>query len=574
MSKIGDLWVRLGLKKESYSRGLKEAANEGRSWANTITTVMSKAKLAFAAVTAVVGGVILAIKNLSVQNQALSDGWGRMTAGMEAAWDSLRTSVAKMDFSHLLSDMREAGRLARELYDAQDALGEIGTSYNISLARQMENINKLRVRLRDLNLSDDERIAAGKELLQIYNDLEKNPTRGLLNVSEKTLDASAKKLGYSFKGATEESMKATRQEVENFFVWLGSEAGESWNQAYADAYKDPGKLLQTNINAQNAGLSANYRALLWNYQAQFGDKDRERMEKAVTAYYEQRAKFSGETMRIENQINSILAQRNGSNGGGGAPKVDKWEEYAKAIDDAAKKAATEAAEIQSAESEVNADFDDFVEKFRQSKGLTEPVDAATRMWNEFVAGVTEGAEVASNRYTILKEMGEEAAAEMEAQEQKLEDIAKEFNENVAAGFADGAQTIMDSLMGLENFNAGAVLQALLTPLADMAVKEGEILVASGLGLDALKDGLTAISGAAPLAAGLALIAIGTAAKSGLAALAKNGAGSTTTSVGGDYGSGGSYAQNLKTEMTIYVSGKISGNDIEISGQRTVNDWSR
>lgn len=570
MAKLGDLWVRLGLKKEGFSKGLQDAAKESRSWASSLTSVLSKAKLAFGAVTAAVGGVILAIKNLSIQNQALGDAWGRMVSGMAAAWDSLRTSVASMDFSHVLGNMREANRLARELYDAQDALGEISTSYNISLARQMKHINELKIKLRDLNLSDEERIAAGNELLSIYGKLEKDPTRGLLNVSDKTLNAAAKKLGYNMKGATEESLKATRSEVENFFVWLGSEAGEKWNQAFADAYKDPAKLMQTNINAQNAGLSDNYRALLWNYQSQFGDKDRERMEKAVVGYYQQEAKFSGETLSIQRQINSVKAQ-----GKDTGPKAagNKSDDYMRSVTQAAQAAAQEASEIQAAENEINEGYDRFLESFRQAKGL-DGIDAATKMWNEFVAGVNEGAEVAANRYVILKDISSEMAAEMEDREKEMEDLAKDFNENVAEGIADACQTIMDSIMGLESFNAGSVLQALLTPLADMAVQEGKILVASGLGIEAVKKALESLNGVAAIAAGAALIAVGTAAKSGLAALAKSGAGSTAVSTAGDYGGGGTIGQSIKSEMTIYVTGKISGNDIEISGQRTVNDWSR
>ena len=560
MAKLGDLWVRLGLKKEGFSKGLQDATKESRSWASSLTSVLSKAKLAFGAVTAAVGGVILAIKNLSIQNQALGDAWGRMVAGMAGAWDALRTSVASMDFSHVLSDMREANRLARDLYDAQDALGEISTSYNISLARQMKHINELKIKLRDLNLSDDERIAAGNELLSIYSKLEKDPTRGLLNVSDKTLNAAAKKLGYNMKGATEESLKATRSEVENFFVWLGSEAGEKWNQAYADAYKDPAKLMQTNIDAQNAGLSGNYRALLWNYQSQFGDKDRERMEKAIVGYYQQEAKFSGETLAIQRQINTVKAQGR-DNHDPKTPKIetpakDPWKEYVDGVRSAAREAAQEAADVAAAQAEVDAGFEDMVESFRELKGLTEERPSGDNYWQEFVDGVTDAADKAAE------------------EERRLIDLAKDFNENVAEGIAAGCQTVMDSLMGLERFNAGSVLQALLSPLADMAVQEGKILVASGLGIEAVKKALESLNGVAAITAGAALIAVGTAAKSGLAALAKSGSGSTAVSAGGDYGGTSSYTQNIQTEMTIHVTGKISGNDIEISGQRTMNDWSR
>ena len=94
-----------------------------------------------------------------------------------------------------------------------------------------------------------------------------------------------------------------------------------------------------------------------------------------------------------------------------------------------------------------------------------------------------------------------------------------------------------------------------------------------MGIEAVKKALESLNGIAAMAAGAALIAIGTAAKSGLSALAQNGATSTTATTSG-YSGGGSWQNDIKTEMTIYVTGKITGNDIELSGQRTVNDWSR
>ena len=70
-------------------------------------------------------------------------------------------------------------------------------------------------------------------------------------------------------------------------------------------------------------------------------------------------------------------------------------------------------------------------------------------------------------------------------------------------------------MGLEDLNAGRVVQALLTPLADMAIKEGEILMAEGVGVEACKEALESLNGIAAIAAGTALIAIGAAAKYGV-----------------------------------------------------------
>ena len=118
MGKIGDLWVRLGLKKDDYTRGLKEAQREGEGFGKSVAALGSKAKIAFAAVAAAVTGVIAAVKDLAKQNQALGDAWNRMSSGMAASWDTFKTAIATMDFTNLLSNMREANRLARDLYNA------------------------------------------------------------------------------------------------------------------------------------------------------------------------------------------------------------------------------------------------------------------------------------------------------------------------------------------------------------------------------------------------------------------------------------------------------------------------
>ena len=151
-------------------------------------------------------------------------------------------------------------------------------------------------------------------------------------------------------------------------------------------------------------------------------------------------------------------------------------------------------------------------------------------------------------------------------------MADEFTESVVSGYADGIQTLTDQLFGLEDMNPAAVLQALLTPFADLAINEGKILMAAGLGIEAIKTALRDLNGPVAIAAGAALIAVGSAVKSGLAALAQAGGSAGYASTYN--GASGSGTQTFATEMTIYVEGRISGRDIVLSGQKTVNQWNR
>jgi len=165
--------------------------------------------------------------------------------------------------------------------------------------------------------------------------------------------------------------------------------------------------------------------------------------------------------------------------------------------------------------------------------------------------------------------------EMQRLQEEAERRGEEFRKAVAEGFSAGAQELTDQLFGLSEVNPGAIIAALLTPLADMAIREGEILIAEGIGVEACKKALESLNGVAAIAAGTALVAIGAAAKSGLSALANKGSSSSTaTTYNGTSGSGGTSTQQIEHELTVYVKGEISGSDIVLAGQRTVNNWGR
>lgn len=576
MSKIGDLWVRLGLKSEDFKKGMKKAGESISSLLGKLKGMRIAGYDAFSYIGKAVGTFI---RNAIQMTQKWGDAWNNTMSGVKAAYGTFVRQLSSGEgWTNLFSNMRETYRLAKEAAAAMDEIFERRTSYNYTEAVVKREIAQLDLIRRDSSKTDQEREAASKRIIE----LEKQLGNEKRDIAQQEADAQ-RQIFRTQTGMNDDEIdflirnyNQNRKIIEQGRQYLDERrrALKASGQASAasmtpDLGGVAADIIESNINRANDAVTELDRttdqavkdvaAVLQKYDKGSDDLVRSlaNAEIAVINVDTEVMRASG---RATSTLGSLIKTTSSSGNQGG-------------IEAQARAAAAAAAEIADAEAEINAGFENFVENFRQSKGLTEPVDATTRMWNEFVAGVTQGAEVAANRYEILKEIGEEAAAEMEAQEQKLEDIAKEFNENVVEGFADGVQTIMDSLMGLESFNAGSVLKALLTPLADMAVQEGKILVASGLGIEAVKKALESLNGVAAITAGAALIAVGTAAKSGLAALAKNGASSTTATSSG-YSGSGSVTQDIKTEMTIYVSGKISGNDIKISGQRTVNDWSR
>ena len=528
---------------KSVKQGLLGLGKDAQEFGGAIQSVAGKGAAAFAAVAAAVVGTIKVIKDLSQQNQALGDAWEQTCAAMTGAFDSFKTAVANMDFTNLFSNMKEAGRLAKELYNAQDGLGEVQTSYNMSLARQQQTINQLRLDMADLSKTDEQRIEAGNKLLKIYSDLEKNPTRALSNISDASLDVIANKLGFNLEGLTEQQLKGVRKQTEQFFIWLGTEAGESWNSAYAEAFKDPAKLMKTTMAAQNAGMSDSYRAMLWNYQGAVGDKDRLAMEEAVVAYYNQEAKLSDETFKIRKQIQSI--QNSGAE-----------------ADATAAAAASRKAEAE----------------WKKQQDLLKKIEEVHQKWAAIseAGAITGGASpnfpgVITPTLTVLPQVDGEywrniinaqlgditIGIGFEADTQKIQDITNEVTSLIQSGVSRTAE-ILGSLVGTLAGGGdawGDFKNAALSAFGDLAIAVGKIAISAGIASEGIQAALKMGNPYVAIAAGAALVALGTAVKSSLSAVASGdySAGGGGYSSGGYSAGGGDYETR---EVKVYVTGTL------------------
>ena len=157
------------------------------------------------------------------------------------------------------------------------------------------------------------------------------------------------------------------------------------------------------------------------------------------------------------------------------------------------------------------------------------------------------------------------------------EVQKTITDGIVDSLAGAASEIGTQLANLSNFDGAAVMQSALAPLADIAVKAGEIIMAEGVATIAAKRALETFgaTGAGAIAAGAALIAAGSAAKAGLAALSSG----TATAAGVTTYSGESSTANQDTVVTsskleVVVTGKISGSDILLAGKRASDKQSR
>lgn len=119
---------------------------------------------------------------------------------------------------------------------------------------------------------------------------------------------------------------------------------------------------------------------------------------------------------------------------------------------------------------------------------------------------------------IVPKMEKQGKIMSELQMQHLNN-AHEFNEgykeilqNTAANFAEGFGAMVGHMMagnaGMEN-----VMQLIMTSLADLAIQVGKMAIGIGVAVLGIKKALQSLSGPVAIAAGIALVALGTMAKS-------------------------------------------------------------
>ena len=185
--------------------------------------------------------------------------------------------------------------------------------------------------------------------------------------------------------------------------------------------------------------------------------------------------------------------------------------------------------------------------------------------------------LATNQDNLNKKLSESLEG-TEAFRQKAEELGKAISEQLVSALEDGLvgafNSLADVLAGVTDGSFENVTKALIEPLADMAIKAGTLIMMSGTAIEALKESLIGFFGGNAVLAGAALVAVGVAAKAGLAAIGNRGASGSTvssySSSGIGYGAGGVQS----AELVVRVEGTVKGSDIILSGQNTLDSWNR
>lgn len=545
MGKIGDLWVKLKLKSDEYKKGLDEAQSKTRSFSDKIKSLSVTAAAVWGAIGAAATKMAL---DFVKSSQTMGDQWDILMTQFSTRWQQIRAEFNreiaangwfKGFFKAFFSDTTEVEAMAagKALSQAKDAMTEIEYAFTLNMAQTGPKLRELYLRMMNSALSASEREAAAKDYRKEVEDIYAPRLKGIKEVMDKTAQQ------YLVIGGMSPNKYST-EKVVDLIKMMGSDP-DKVEREYSDFFAG-----YQNIGDDVSGNLVNTMEAYYNATNEMNDL----LKRA------DRTAQSMENTGLDDIIKKLGAAKDGM--------ADFRAQVA------------EEAEVMAADEEFQKMSDPLEEFERTHDEVLSNMTEKQRTFAEFAQESFEKAARATYDYAQQEQESMDAAqdaadtamANLEDRMQKAEELNNMLSDSIASSISDSTQAFSDMLFGLDDADASAVLGALLQPFANMAKQLGEMLIVEGMGIAAFKESMKSLNPAVAIAAGAALVALGAALSSGIQALGKSGGSSAMSSSTGS--SASTTNENISTEMTVYVKGKISGKDILISGDNARSYYGR
>lgn len=179
-------------------------------------------------------------------------------------------------------------------------------------------------------------------------------------------------------------------------------------------------------------------------------------------------------------------------------------------------------------------------------------------------GLPEEAELRLPRWD---EALEKTAERMRAAGEKVKYVMLDLSQAINDGLANSLSTFGEALgqFAAGTATLGDVGRVVLSSLLDLAIRVGRIAVGVGLAVAGIRDALTKLNPVVAIAAGTALIAVASAAKSALAATANGGGASSSGSAAGYQSPFSPASERLQIEIVPRV---LPGGDLAFAVAET------
>lgn len=540
MGKISDIWVRLGLKKDDFDKGMDDAAKKTED----VGGAFGKMKATALAAWAVIGTAVTKFaKDLIASTNRMGDAWAVFTSQSKAAWDTFLSSVSSWDFSNFFGRLKQATMEAAEFAKAMDMGFEVNNSIALQRAAMSKELAALKITMQDATKPYEVRIKAAEDYLAkvkpLYDQMEAEAKR--------MEDAH---LGNWLKGSGLGDTEQVRADLRKFLVDIGQVRGLYDQLAELQKYSDAADRVKAGsvesavlgnkrdeiraaIESMVSGYNTDILGLFRVYNDMRGDKDTAPLVQAMIDAFNSAGLYDRETQEIQSVMNGLVNQA-----------------ATAAVTEAAKNAPKDVSK--SLQKDLNAFIKDMSLSLDKVEIGLEVDDAELAAVDDLFNSITDGYFAAQNHIIDFNNA-----------------IAQSIEDTLITSMSNGLQAITDMMFGLEGANWQNALAAFIAPLGDTMKQMGAMIMSEGIAMAAFKKSFA--NPYAAIAAGAALIAVGSVVSSGLQKLTANPSGGTGYSSGSSASAG---VQNYESEMTIYVEGKISGSDIVLAGNKTLKNWRR
>lgn len=553
MGKIGDLWVKLGLKKQEFDKGMNDAEKKTEGFGSK----MQKIKGVGLAVWGAIGGAVLKIgKDIVNSTNQMEDKWGMFVTKAKAGWNTFIKTLHNGEWQEFFANFRKEVEAAAALKEVLDADTEIMNSIKIQKARMSDQLAQLEIDMRDQTKSYKDRAEAARRYLNM-----------VLPIYDQEIER-AKKLKAAqygaFFGGQASASNVNNKANQALWDMMLVEYGKSDPIIDGLAFNE---IIDRVLNPDNYITPFSENEVKHQQDLQYITELSKRLAQWLTDKFNRESGYTTSVDTAADWMMTLFQQyeknRNGEETQALVDAVIGLEEAEAAYDRETKEVQSVLnAAIKGMESETQLDI--------------EGLERLSDITSEAVAQFQELPDIIPDDWlTRNREKIDEALAEV----QRLQDIALEmnraFSDAVAQSLSGATQAFVDCVMGIEGADASQVLMNLMQPFADMAKSLGELFISEGIAMEMAKKTLAnpLKGGGALIAAGVGLVAIGSALTAGIQAIGRGASGGSSTSYSGESASAAN-TETYKTELTVYVEGRISGKDIVLSGNNTLSSWRR
>lgn len=550
MGILGELWVKLGLKNDELKKGLDESKKEINGFSNGIKKL---------------GGIIAAafsVKKIIDFTHETAE-LANKAKGVKAAFDELNAP-------NLLADLRRAtSGTVSDLQLMQTAIQ--AKNFKIPLEQlatylKFATMEAQRTGKAADYLVDSIIMGLGRQSVQILDNLGFSAAEIRENMKDgaSMAEAVSSIIKERMPDATTEIDKAASASERlaaawtNFSVAVGEDTSGVWNNIKSIAADALGWLTRVVKNRKAFGplgfgqsllASAYYNKDLENTDNGDANTSTTTTTPTTTTNTETEA-VKGLIQQLEKEIKAKEDLRNLSVN---EAEIRQYNDEIKALKEKLKLLQMTTEEYNKHEASLDKSLKK-VEGIFDIPKIKANTDAGLEILNQGVQ-----AWQASNAKAVEQQAATLGAIEM-------------LNQAITAGITGSLGELANAIAGVDGANIGSVIKSLLSPLADAAISAGILVTGVGDAIQGFITSLLSLNPAAAKASGAALIAIGLAAKAGLAAIGNNPTQASGYNAGNSTSYSGGYGVNAAsyspTASNYTLTTKLQGQDLLLAIQRT------